>query len=84
VWRGGEIHAETGRREELLSRIYSSRNPNEVRRLASEAGIHLIAIGSLEQKDYQAAALKTIAEAGEVILDQDGGMLVRFGAPDGL
>ena len=84
VWRGGEIYAETGRREELLSRIYSSRDPKEIRRLAKEAGIDLVAIGSLERKDFTAAKLKTVAEAGEVVLDQDDGMLVRFSTPDGL
>jgi len=84
VWRGGEIYAETGRRKELLSRLYSSRDPKEVRALAKEAGIHLVAIGSLERKDFTAAKLKTIAEAGEVMLDQNGAMLVRFGSPDGL
>jgi len=84
VWRGGEIYAETGRREELLSRLYSSRDPKEVRRLAKEAGIHLVAIGSLERKDFTAARLRTVAEAGEVVFDQDGAMLVRFGSPDGL
>ena len=84
VWRGGEIYAETGRRKELLSRLYSSRDPKEVRALAKEAGIHLVAIGSLERKDFTPAKLKTVAEAGEVMLDQDGAMLVRFGSPDGL
>jgi YYY domain-containing protein len=84
VWRGGEIYAETGPRQELLSRLYSSRDPKEVRGLAKEAGIHLVAIGSLERKDFPAARLKTVAEAGEVVLDRDGGMLVRFGSPDGL
>ena len=84
VWRGGEIHGETGRREDLLSRLYSSRDPKEIRRLANEAGIHLVAIGSLERKDFPAAKLGTIAEAGEVVLDRDGGMLVRFGSPAGL
>jgi hypothetical protein len=43
-----------------------------------------VAIGSLERKDFPAARLKTVAEAGEVVLDRDGGMLVRFGSPDGL
>jgi uncharacterized membrane protein len=84
VWRGGEIYPEIGLREELLSRLYSSRDPKEIRKLASEAGIHLVAIGSLEQKDFPMAKLGTIAEAGEVVLDRDGGMLVRFGSPDEL
>jgi len=84
VWRGGEVYAVTGARRELVSQIYSSRDPKEIRALANEAGIHLVAIGSLERKDFTAAKLKTLTEAGEVVLDQDGGMLVRFGSPDGL
>ncbi|MCW8983976.1 MAG: DUF2298 domain-containing protein, partial [Thermoanaerobaculales bacterium] len=84
VWRGGEIYAETGRREKLLLRLYSSRDKEDIRRAAKEAGIHLVAIGSLERKDFAAARLRTLSEAGEVVLDQDGGMLVRFGSPDGL
>jgi len=84
VWRGGEIYAETGPREELLKRLFSSQDPKEIRRLAKEAGIHLVAIGSLERKDFAAAKLRAVAEAGEVVVDEDGGMLVRFGSPDGL
>ena len=83
VWRGGEIYEETGRRRELVSRLYSSRDRQEVQRLANQAGVHLVAIGSLERKDYSAAKLRTVAEAGEVVLDRDGGMLVRFGSPTG-
>jgi YYY domain-containing protein len=84
VWRGGEIYAETGSREELLSRLYSSQDPKEIRKLTKEAGIHLVAIGSLERKDFPAAEWGTLAEAGEVVVDRDGGMLVRFGSPEGL
>ena len=83
VWRGSEIHAETERRRELVSRLYSSRDPKEVRKLAHEAGIHLVAIGSLEHKDFPASKLKAVTDAGEVILDKDGALLVRFGSPNG-
>jgi YYY domain-containing protein len=83
VWRGSEIHDETAKRRELVNRIYSSRDPTEIQRLVNQAGAHLVAIGSLERKDYSAAKLRTVAEAGEVVLDQDGGMLVRFGSPAG-
>jgi YYY domain-containing protein len=83
VWRGDEIYEETGKRRELVSHLYSSHDPKQVERLVEKAGIHLVAIGSLERKDYSAARLRTVAEAGEVVLDQDGGMLVRFGSPVG-
>jgi YYY domain-containing protein len=84
VWRGNEIHAETERRRELVDRLYSCRSPKEVRRIAREAGVHLVAIGALEHKDYSKAKLRAVEEAGEVVLDQDGAMLVRFGSPGGL
>lgn len=84
VWRGNQILAETDRRKELVSRLYGTRDPKEVRKLAKEGGIHLVAIGSLEHKDFSGAKLGAIADAGEVVLDEEGAMLVRFGAPDGL
>jgi uncharacterized membrane protein len=84
VWRGHQIHAETERRKNLVSRLYSSRDPREVQRLAEEAGVHLVAIGALEHEDFSASQLRAVAEAGEVVLEQDDGMLVRFGSPDGL
>jgi uncharacterized membrane protein len=82
VWRGGAIHEETERRRELVSNLYSARDPATVRRLAQRAGVDLVAIGSLEHKDYSAAMLSAVAAAGEVVLDRDGGMLVRFRFPD--
>jgi YYY domain-containing protein len=84
VWRGNEIHAETERRETLVSRVYSSRDPSEVRRLVEEAGVHLVAIGALEHENYSASQLQAVADAGEIVLEQDDAMLVRFGRPDGL
>jgi YYY domain-containing protein len=82
VWRGSEIHEETAKRRELVSALYSSRDPTRIRRLAQHAGVHLVAIGSLEHKDYSAAKLSAVAAAGEVVLDQHGGMLVRFAHPE--
>jgi YYY domain-containing protein len=82
VWRGSDINEETNRRKELVSRLYSSRDKAQIRRLANEAGVDLVAIGSLEHKDFSASRLATVVEAGEVVLDRDGGMLIRFGAPE--
>jgi YYY domain-containing protein len=81
VWRGGEIYAELNPRQELVSRLYSSRESETVRRLALEAGIDVIAIGSLEHRDFTAATLQTVTKAGEIVLDQDGAMLVRITLP---
>ena len=81
VWRGNQILAETNRRKELITRIYTSDDAEEIRRAVEEAGIHLVAIGSLERKDYSQRQLADVAAAGEVVLDEDGGQIVRFAAP---
>jgi hypothetical protein len=41
-----------------------------------------VAIGSLEHDDYSSDQLHAVAAAGDVILDKEGGMLVRFATPD--
>ncbi len=84
VWRGNQIHSETERRTHLVSRLYSCGDPHEVRRLVNQAGIHLVAIGALERKDFSWTQLQAVADAGEVVLDEDGAMLVRFATPEGL
>jgi len=81
VWRGGEILEETNRRRDLMIDIYTSGDAEEIREAVEEAGIHLVAIGSLERKDFSDGQLARLAAAGEVVLDQDGGLVVRFGAP---
>ena len=81
VWRGNQILAETDRRKELITRIYTSDDAEEIHRAVEEAGIHLVAIGSLERKDYSQRHLADVAAAGELVLDEDGGQVVRFTAP---
>jgi len=81
VWRGNEILTETDRRKELITKIYTSEDAAEIRDAVEEAGIHLVAIGSLERKDFSDGQLDGLASAGEVVLDEDGGVVVRFGAP---
>jgi hypothetical protein len=68
---------ETGRRKMLIDALYTSGDPAEVRRLASEAGADLIAIGALERRDYQASDLEAVVAAGEIVVDQDDALLVR-------
>jgi uncharacterized membrane protein len=82
VWRGNEILTETDRRKELITKIYTSEDVEEIHDAVEEAGIHLVAIGSLERKDFSDGQLEGLAAAGEVVLDEDGGLVVRFGAPD--
>ena len=81
VWRGNEILEETGRREELIKQIYTSGDPDRVRSLTEEEPIHLVAVGSLERRDYPAAGIEAVVSAGEVVVDEDGALLVRFGSP---
>jgi uncharacterized membrane protein len=81
VWRGNEILTETDRRKELITKIYTSEDVEEIHDAVEEAGIHLVAIGSLERKDFSDGQLEGLAAAGEVVLDEDGGLVVRFGAP---
>ena len=81
IWRGNEILSETGRRRELMTRLYTCGDPDEVRRIAEEGGIHLIAIGSLESKDFSEDDLKAIVSAGEVVIDVEGAKLVRVAPP---
>ena len=81
MWRGNQILAETDRRKELITRIYTSNDAEEIHRAMEEAGIHLVAIGSLERKDFSERQLADVAAAGEVVLDEDGGQVVRFAAP---
>ncbi len=81
VWRGSDISGETERRKELVERLYSSTDPQEVRQLAAEEGIHLVAVGSLERLDFTEEGLAVVEAAGEVLVDQDGALLVRVGSP---
>ena len=81
VWRGNEILEETGRREEVIRQIYTSGDPDLVRSLTENEPVHLVALGSLEHRDYPAEGLAAVVEAGEVVLEEDGSLLVRFGHP---
>ena len=83
VRRGNVILPETERRSELIKRLYTSGDAEVIRRTVEEAGIHLVAIGSLENKDFSEQQLAEVAAAGEVVLDEDGGQVVRFASgPD--
>jgi YYY domain-containing protein len=78
VWRGHEVVAETGRRAALVRELYSCGDPSRVRELAREAGVELVAIGSLERQDYEQPELDAVRAAGTVVLDQSGGQLIRI------
>ncbi len=80
VWRSNEILPETDRRLLVIERLFTAMDAEEIRRTAADAGVHLVAIGSLERKDYTDEELRVVAAAGEVVLDEEDGMLVRFGS----
>ncbi len=77
VWRGPEITVETERRKDLVFRLYSSGDPEVVRQLAAEAGADLMAVGSLEARDFASSDLAAVAAAGEILVEKDGAFLVR-------
>jgi uncharacterized membrane protein len=83
VWRGHGVTEETGRRRAMVDELYGSGDPNRVRELVAESGVDFVAIGTLERKDHDAASLAAVALAGEVVVDVDGALLVRFGGGGG-
>ncbi len=82
VWRGGRLNEETGRRRRVVEEVYRCGAPGRVRRLVLGEGVDLVAIGSLERRDFPAESLAAVIEAGSVEMDRDGGVLVRFRVTD--
>jgi YYY domain-containing protein len=78
VWRGGDIHRETQRRQQLVERIYGSGNVNGIRAAVAETGADLVAIGSLERKRYPREVLSAVIDAGTVDHRKGDAVLVRF------
>ena len=79
VWRGHKVSGETDARRRLVERIYRSEEPELVREAVREAGVDFVVIGSIERRDFDPAHLEVIRASGEVVLDEDGGEVVRFG-----
>ncbi len=40
--------------------------------------MHLIAIGSLERRDFTEEGLQAVIEAGDVVFEQDGAIVVQL------
>jgi YYY domain-containing protein len=78
VWRGHGVREETERRKELVGQLYSQRDPQELRNLATEAGIHVVAVGALERRDFSEEGLQTVIDAGRVLVSEDGAMLIAL------
>jgi len=78
VWRGHGVTEETSRRAALVRELYSCGNPARVREIAAGERIPLIAIGALERTDFGEETLAAVRAAGEVVLDEAGGQVVRI------
>jgi uncharacterized membrane protein len=82
VWRGSGVNAVTSDRKDLVSRLYASGDPKTVRDLAAAAGANLIAVGSLERRDFASDALQAVAASGEILVERNGEFLVRVSPPE--
>jgi len=78
VWRGHGVSKTTDARLRLLDRIYRSDDPATVVAAVEEAEIDLVVIGALERRDFDPIHLDAVRAAGEVVLSEDGGEIVRF------
>jgi YYY domain-containing protein len=83
VWRGHGVREETERRKDLVERLYSSQDPQTLRDLATDAGIHVVAVGALERRDFSEEGLRTVIETGKVLVNEDGGMLIGLDSVPG-
>jgi uncharacterized membrane protein len=79
VWRGHGVTEETSRRAALVRELYSCGNAARIREIAVGEGIPLIAIGALERADFGEETLAAVRAAGELVLDEAGGQVVRIG-----
>jgi uncharacterized membrane protein len=70
---------ETGRRAALVRELYSCGDAGRVREIAAGEGIPLVAIGTLERADFSEETLAAVRAAGELVLDDAGGQVVRIG-----
>jgi uncharacterized membrane protein len=78
VWRGHEVSGETDARRQLVERIFKSDDPESVMAAVQEAEVDFVVIGALERRDFDSTHLDAIRAAGEVVLSEEGGEVVRF------
>ncbi|MCK5379108.1 MAG: hypothetical protein KAJ78_06870 [Acidobacteria bacterium] len=79
VWRGPDILPETRRRQEIVRSIYNVEDRETIRRLVREAEVDCVAIGMIEKRDFDAAALEVLRSAGDTVIScGEGGALVVF------
>lgn len=83
VWRGAGVTQDTTRRRALVDDLYRCGDPARVRRLVAESGVNLVAIGSLERKDFPQQGLEAVVAAGEAEWLGGAAVLVHFPRPEG-
>ena len=72
------MREELQRRRMRVDEIYSCGDPRTVRRLVREAGVDLVAVGSLERRDFEPESLAAVAAAGQPQRLGADALLVRF------
>jgi YYY domain-containing protein len=77
VWRGNQMAAETDGRAALVKTIYTSGDPEQVRRTAESLDADLIVVGEKERQVYGEAGLKAVVAAGEAAFSAGGCVIVR-------
>jgi len=77
VWRGATVGPELTRRRQLVDRLYAAVEPETVQQLVAEAGVDLVAVGSLERAVCSEATVAALRSSGEVVYERGGTMLVR-------
>jgi uncharacterized membrane protein len=80
-WEGHEVqwkHNPAGRRDQIR-RLYSSRNPTEVRALLAALRVEYAVLGALERSDYGDARALTVV--GRKVFDSGGAAIYRFTPP---
>lgn len=78
VWRGPEARRELGKRRQIVDDIYTSGDPQMIRRRVREAQIDYVVLGELERKRYPSDALARLRETGRVQFQHGDTVLLRF------
>ncbi len=77
VWRGNAIMGETSSRAAVVKTLYTSGNPDDVRRAARELGATLIVVGAKERQIYGEETLPAVRMAGPAAFSAGGCVIVR-------
>jgi YYY domain-containing protein len=78
VWRGAAVLPETDRRRRLVESVYTSGEVEAIRAAVADLGCEVVAIGDLEKRDFDPAALAEVRAAGSRVQAVGDGFLVFF------